>query len=745
MQTYGASIQLNDRMTPIITNIMNAVNMTVSSVYQLHSAVASDFDTSSFDAINESMALAQTQLDEFINDIDRVGKKIDENRNHQERFNNSINTGNTYASKMNSIFSRIGSVLGTYVGVQSIGELIDLSDNMTEYESRISLLLDDGFVEDVKRKIYTAAQSSRGYYGDMMSSVSKLGMLAGDSFSDAYGNVNFDEIIAFQELMNKNFVIGGASVTEQSSAMYQLTQAMSSGRLQGDEYRSIIENAPLLAKSIEDYMINVVGAEGTMKEWASEGLLTADVIKNAVFSSADEVESRFESIPMKWGQVWNECKNTFVGFFDPVLNQINDLANNQEFMSVFSNVMNSLSYVSGLASHLIDILANGAVGISNNWGFIAPVIFGVAAAITAVKAAQIGYSAVHTITTTYSTVKEYAYAKSVLKTAAAHGINASALTAKSTAAALATAGLTAEQVATAKATVAQTSFNTALLASPITWITLGLIALIAVIFIIINAIQKVTGTSTSAIGMIGGAVLWLCAFILDIVIGVANGCIQLLFTMFVEPFIWIIEWILNVTMGGFDSFGGAVANLIGNVIAWFMSLVKVVTTIIDSIFGTDWTTELTSLQNDVLSWGKTENSITISRDAPQINRFDLTDAYNLGASAGDNLWASIKNKFSFENEFENSALTETANYTASIDQNISDISDTVSTSSDEELEWLRKIAEREVINKFTTAEIKLDFQSSATITSDMDIDGFINTFTDEIKEAVVTSAESVSY
>lgn len=724
MQNYGAAIQLTDRMTPVLTNIMNAVNMTVSSVYQLQEASSVDLNSASFSSINENLAQAQVLLDEINRDFSKTGDEINQAKNKQSNFNNAINTGNSHVSKMHSLFNRVMTVAGSYLGMQGIEKAFTFSDEITNNEARLSLMLDEGSVQDVKSQIYSAAQSSRGDYADMMNSVSRLSLLAGNSFSDAYGNVNFDEVIRFQELMNKNFRIGGASASEQSSAMYQLTQAMGSGRLQGDEYRSIIENAPLLAKSIEDYMKNA-GVEGTMKEWAAEGLLTADVIKAAVFSSSDEIDQRFRDMPMTWAQVMTGMKNSMVSMFDPVLKKINALANNQEFIAVFNNVINSLSWVAGAASVLIDMLANGAIWVSNNWGYIAPVVIGVAAAIGILSAVMLiynGYSAIH------------------------NGLEA----VKAAHSAISAGATLAQAAATTTATGAQAGLNAAMLASPVTWIILAIIAVIAVIFIVINAIKQVTGTTTSAVGMIFGAICWLGALILNTVIGLINGIIQFVWTRFVEPFIGIIEWVLNVCNGGFDSFGGAVANLIGNIISWFLSLGKVVTKIIDAIFGTDWTSGLSALQNDVLSWGKTENAITLSREAPQINyRMDMTDAYNWGAEKGDSFWSGIKDSFSFDvpTETENSALSsamyDTAANTSSVADTTQDISDTVSASSDEELEWLRKIAERETVNRFTTAEIKLDFTSSATINSDMDIDGYINTFTTELQEVLVSTAEGL--
>jgi len=181
---------------------------------------------------------------------------------------------------------KVVTTLGITAGVQ---KLIALSDQQANNTARLSLLVDDGgSVSEVENMIFASAMRSRSAYQDTVGAVAKLGMTAADSFSDASGKLDFKQVIGFTELLNKNFVIGGASASEQAAAMYQLTQAMASGRLQGDEYKSIIENAPLLAASIEDYMRNVAGAEGAIKDWASQGLLTADVIKAAVFSSFRE-------------------------------------------------------------------------------------------------------------------------------------------------------------------------------------------------------------------------------------------------------------------------------------------------------------------------------------------------------------------------------------------------------------------------------------------------------------------------
>lgn len=203
---------------------------------------------------------------------------------------------NSSRASADGLASSLRILAGTYLSFRGIVGIGRLSDEVASSQARLSLM-NDGLqtTEKLQEMIYQAANRAGGSYLDMTATVSKLGILAGQAFDST------KELVAFTELLNKNFVVGGAAAQEQSAAMYQLTQAMASGRLQGDEYRSIIENAPLLAQSIEDYMRNVQKAEGSMKDWASQGLLTSEVIKAAMFNSADEVEARYASMPKTWG------------------------------------------------------------------------------------------------------------------------------------------------------------------------------------------------------------------------------------------------------------------------------------------------------------------------------------------------------------------------------------------------------------------------------------------------------------
>lgn len=248
----------------------------------------------------------------------RVQIAADVARAAQQRQQRQMDASRGSADRLVNSLRRLG---GIYFGLRSIGSIGALSDELASAEARLNLI-NDGLqsTAELQGMIYRAAERSRGSYTAMAGTVSKLGILAGDAFDST------QEMIAFTELLNKNFIIGGAAVQEQSAAMYQLTQAMASGRLQGDEYRSIIENAPLLAQAIEDYMRNVQNAKGTMKDWASAGLLTSDVIKAAMFSAADEVEERFAAMPTTWAQAWQQAKNLSVEVFQPFLNGVGKAA-----------------------------------------------------------------------------------------------------------------------------------------------------------------------------------------------------------------------------------------------------------------------------------------------------------------------------------------------------------------------------------------------------------------------------------
>lgn len=261
--------------------------------------------------------------------------------------------------------------------------------------------------------------------------------------------------------------------------------------------------------------------------------------------------------------------------------------------------------------------------------------------------------------------------------------------------------------------------------------------------------DKLTGSTISATGIICGVVAVAGAFVLNCAIGVLNAIIQAIWTIFVAPFLGIVEWILNVCNGGFNSFGDAVANLIGQIIGWFLNLGKVVTTIIDAIFGTDWTSGLESLQSAVTSWGKNENAITLDKNAPTIDyRATYSGAWDAGYDFGQGIDDKIGGMFDASG-LDSMGAFDLSNTLDGIYGNTGDTAANTAATADaldiaeEDLAYLRDIAEREAINRFTTAEIKVEQHNENHISKDADLDGIMDAWANDFAEKLEVSEEGV--
>lgn len=715
MSGISTSIELYDRVSAPIYSMLRALDNLTSAFETVETSMDGCFDASQ---IEETRRLTEQAAMEVV----RLGNHIDNNGNSQNEFNQSVHEGTSY---MSELAKNAMGLVGAYVSLQTVSKVLDISDDLTQTTARINMMNQsfneiNGTAMETSELVdltYQSAQDARGSFDDMAGVVAKFGNNARDAFSSQ------EEVVAFANLVQKQMTIAGASTEESANAMFQLSQALGSGVLRGDELNSIFEQAPNLVQSVADYL-NV--PLGKIREMASEGQLSADIVKNAIFSASDEINAQFEDMPMTWDQIWTSMKNGALMQFQPVLQKINDLANNEGIQEFVLGVIEAFAIVS---THLIEIMElAGMVGsfISENWSTIEPIITGIAAALVIYNGALITHNAVMAIS---------------------NGLKAIAAFRETVHA----ASLAMARNATFSATVAQYGFNAALLACPLTWILIAIIAVITAIYVVVAAINEVKGTTISATGVIVGVLAAVVAFIWNLIVGVINAIIQFAWTNFVEPFIGIIEFILNVCNGGFNSFGDAVANLIGQIISWFLSLGEVVTKIIDAIFGTDWTSGLNALQDKVIAWGKNENAITLSREAPTlqdagIDRWSYTDAYNSGYDLGEGIEASISDMFSGFQMDE----TGYGGYDASqIPSNIASTADSTGKVADsmeitsEDLKYLRDIAERDTVNRFTTAEIKIEMTNNNSISSDMDLDGVVDYLVSGVNDAMEKAAEGV--
>lgn len=675
MATIRSQMVLNDQVTGVLKNITRALDITLHSFEQMQDASANAVDVRLLNQARAGLGevnLAVREMEEnyrrAAQQEQQVTRNIRQSTQAEQQLNASIRGGNDALDDMVGKAKNLAATIGASIGLK---KLIELSDQMTSTTARLNFIVDDGgSVKALEAKIMASAQRSRAAYLDTASAIASMGANAGAAFSSN------DELIAFMEQVNKQFVIGGASAQGQAAAMLQLTQAMAAGALRGEELNSILENAPGIARAIEQYMGI---AEGSIKSYAEKGAVSATVVKNALLSIADETNAKFNGMAMTWGQVWTQMGNIALKVTRPLLTAINWLANN---LSVIGPILLGL----GAAFLVFQVAAH--------WTQIAAVA--TAAYHAVVNLLSIGFGV-----------------------------------------------LTGN---TAAASAAVFTFNSALLASPITWIIMLIAVVIGLLYGVVAIINKVTGSSISATGLICGAIAVAGAFIGNTVIGLLNALIQYIWAIFVAPFLGIVEWILNVCNGGFNSFGDAVANLIGQIIGWFLNLGKVVTTIIDAIFGTNWTAGLESLQSSVTAWGKNENAITLDKNAPTIDyRFEYGDAWAAGNDFGKGIDAKIGGMFNTgglgdSSGFDLSSIADNTGLTA---DNTGKTADALAVT-EEQLEYLRDIAERDAINRFTTAEVKIDMTGMTNrIDGSADLDGVISQLTEGFTEALVTAAEGV--
>lgn len=713
MATIRSQMVLNDGMSAILKKITHVLDFTIHSFEDMKRASGEAFDPAIFQATYAEIGQINEQMDK----MERYYIKAAQN---QDYFNKGLLTGTSHATGLTNQIGKLAAAAGAAFGVK---QLFNLSDQMTSNTARLSLIVDDGgSVDALEAKITASAQRSRAAYLDTANAIASMGANAGAAFS---GN---DELIAFMEQVNKQFVIGGASAQGQSAAMLQLTQAMAAGALRGEELNSILENAPGIARAIESYMGI---AEGSIKQYAQEGAITAEVVKNALFAAADETNAKFESMPMTWGQIWTSMQNRALTALDPVLTKLNGIANSEQFSTVADSALQAFSVIASVATVALDAVFGLGAAIVDNWSWIEPIVFGIVAAL----GAYVGYLGVMKAMELASAAGKIIMCAASYAHAAATGTEAST---------------------TAAATAAQYGFNTALLACPITWIVIAVIALIAVFYAAVAAVNHFAGTSLSATGIICGAFAVAGAFILNLILGVVNFVISIGVEIYN-----LIATFANFFANVFNDPVGAIINLFAGMFDFILGIVQSAASLIDTVLGTDMSGAVAGFRNTVAT--KVEEIVgeqvevmqKLDASDYQIQRIEYGDAWAAGNNFGRGIEDTVGGLFSgFSTDPSNMGddLGGGAGYIPydELSKGVGDISDNTGNMakslevSGEELEYLRDIAERDAINRFTTAEVKIDMTGMTNkIDGGADLDGVIRELTDGFTEALVTAAEGV--
>ena len=406
------------------------------------------------------------------------------------------NASNNASNKLSRLVSLKGLLKTALAGIavtKITKQAIGMSDEYANMHARLDMIRDSTqTTEELQKSIYTSAQRTGSAYTTMANGVAKMRMQAGDVFQ------NNGETIAFLETMNKSFVVGGASIEEQKSAMLQLTQAMASGKLQGDELRSLAETSPALIQAVA----NKLGvSRGEVKKLGADGKITADIVKTAMLEASDTIDKQFRNMPLTWGRAWQNFLNFVTKALEPISIKINQIVNSSAFQqfaqivaTVLQYVVQAVIFAMDMIGAVLNMLAPIAQFVIDNWSVIQPIVIAVAIAIAtyvvAMNAAEIA-------------TKLFSIATNVAKTAMA-------------------------------------GFNAVMAMNPIMLIVMAVIILIGLFYALVTWFNNLTGAAVSATGIIIGAIFYLGMTIWNILLSIANAAIWVI-NMMLQGVFWYVN------------------------------------------------------------------------------------------------------------------------------------------------------------------------------------------------------------
>ncbi|HBG3522797.1 TPA: tape measure protein, partial [Clostridioides difficile] len=618
--------------------------------------------------------------------------------------------------------------------------------------------------------------------------VSRIGMNAGKAFSST------KEIVGFAEQLNKKFVIAGASTEEMNSALLQLTQGLSSGVLRGEELNAVFESAPNIIKSIADYLDVDIGK---IRGMASEGMLTADIVKNSLLAASAETNAQFEKMPLTIGQIFTSIKNNAIMIFGVIQKKIEQSMSSKGFRTFIDNFINSLYVLGNVAYNIfngiISILGSPAfqsfsntmiVGISlisqalgwiitqalnlanifaQNWSIISPVILGIVGALTLYKTAVLGLAIANSI----ALLSQKWFDFQLAQTAIMHDL---------------ATGATWRQI------IAQYGLNAALYACPLTWVVLGIIAVISAVFILVAVYNHFAGTSISVISLAVGAWYWLCAVVYNVISGIVNAiniCVVGIANAFRTGLYAVQCFFIDMANAGlkagvnldkaFDKFATNLANGIIKAVNiavkglnWLVQQINKIPGIdlpqmkefqkVNTVIGTKTTfkpiqkpPEPKAWKPELVEYKNLKSEFIKGYDVGHQLQNKLKDTFDISKIAED-----AKKKLGLDDLWDkkyglgegigsaglNSPLNDAAKGAKDTAGNTAKMAKTMDKSQ-EDLKYLRDIAEQEVINRFTGVNIKIDMNNTNNISKDTDLDGIVNVLTEKLNDAMVVSAEGV--
>ena len=711
MAGVSTSVSVTDNMSAVFQAMTASINACLGTFIDMQSATTEGLSPAQVENMTACMVdlnVAAHQFEESLNDAG----------DEQEQLNRHMASG---VSNADSLLSKVIGIASAYASWQAVEKVIEIADGMNQTTARIDLM-NDGMqtTEETMHMIYQAAEDARGSYTEMATVVAKLGNNAKDAFSGT------QEIVNFAELVQKQFVIAGASTNETKNAMLQLTQALGSGVLRGDELNSIFEQAPNIIQTIADYLEVPIGQ---IREMASDGEITADIVKNAMFSAADEINAKFDSMPTTWEQVGQSMQNQAMITFQPILNMISQMTQMEEFQTVVSGITSGFASLSSMAMPFLNAMINGGAWIVNNWSAIEPVLVGVGAALLA----YIGYQAISKALDSESLVMRAAVTVATL----AHG------------AALVVAGL-----ATGNMTLAQTGLNMALNACPIILIV-TLIGLL--IMWIYNWVQSVGGLKIAWLIVVDKVMYGWDLLKLGFSIGVhaiQNG-IDNITLKFAYMKAALGSAVGNTKVAVLTGIQNMVNGAIGLINEFIAMLKKIPGVSIDAItytatFATDAAAEEAAKQASAYAdIAQQEAEAFANKQARAAADIALADAAGtahqsrLAEIAQAQAEAFAEAQGTEVNDGTQDSLDNLADYSAVTASNTGAVADSLEVAEDN-LAWMKDIAEREIIDRTVFRDIKVDMGGvQNVVNTETDLNKVTQYLVETIEEQMAVSAEGV--
>lgn len=706
----STKIRVQDGMSGPLRSMTKALNVALSGFEALQTASSQAVDVSAIHEAQQELARMPSYLDDWEREIEQANRE-------QERLNENIREGGNAAD---GLAKKVGKLVAAYASVQTVQAALNYTDELTQTEARLKMINKGGdTIDELEDKIRASAKRARATYAGTADIVAKLGQRAGDSFSSN------DELIRFTETLNKMFVVAGANAEEQHSASTQLLQALGSGVLRGEEFNAVFESAPNVMEEVAEYMNLPIGK---LREMAEDGLITADVVKNALLGASAEVDAAFNRFPVTWEQVAIMGRESFLEGLAPVFAKLQQIGSSQMVQDFATN---SGAALGALISVLLPILEL-VMGIFNffveNWSIISPIIYGIATALGVYLLATKGVTLAQTVG------------------AAIAGAYRSAQTFLSIGFGVLTGN-------TAAASAATMTYNSALLASPITWILLIIIAVIAALYAVVAVINKVTGSTLSATGMIMGALATVGAFLVNMLMGALDLVLGFI-NYLVNPFIAFVNFFGNL----FNDPIASIIHLFGDFADNILGVIESIAKALDKVFGSNmaeavqgWRSGLNEMVENAAnkhgngSYEKVVNELDLSTETFGWERLEYGKSYDWGHGLGENLGNSVSEFFNGEALVSDEASSYQPVDIPPYDEIEKNTGDTVKAleTSEEDLKYLRDIAEREAINRFTTAEIRIDMKNDMKVNNGADLNGMINYLEETLYEKMSAAASGV--